>query len=107
MSPEEAIDLIRQSGGVPVLAHPMLTQRDEIIPRLVRAGLQGLEVYYANCSDAVIHYYEKLARKHKLVMTGGSDAHGDAKSYTWVGKVKVPYTIVDELRERAELLKTS
>ncbi|MBF0491090.1 MAG: PHP domain-containing protein, partial [Candidatus Omnitrophica bacterium] len=52
-TPFEAIDLIHQSGGLAVMAHPMLTQKDEMIPRLVKAGLDGLEVYYPNCMPAV------------------------------------------------------
>ena len=101
ISPAEAVALIRQSGGVAVLAHPMFTNKDEIIPSLVKAGLGGIEVYYPNCSDAVIQYYEGLAKKHNLIMTGGSDGHGKAKSNTYIGKRRVPYEIVEQLKERA------
>ncbi len=97
-SPQEAIQLIRQAKGVAVLAHPMVTKMDEIIPGLVDAGLQGLEVYYPNCSKDVITFYKNLAKKYHLVLTGGSDAHGDGKKNTFIGKARVPYDIVDQLR---------
>lgn len=99
-TPAQAIDLIQQSGGVAVLAHPMLTQKDEIIPHLVAAGLGGIEVYYPNCSDTIIHFYEKIGRKHGLILTGGSDAHGKVKPYTYVGKAVVAMSHVEQLKAR-------
>ncbi len=101
-SPFAAIDLIKKAGGAAVLAHPMLNQKDEIIPRLVGHGLDGLEVYYPGCSHSIRQHYEGLAKKHKLLMTGGSDAHGDMKPHTFVGKVKIPYTLVEELKARLQ-----
>lgn len=101
-SPKEAIALIRQSGGVAVLAHPMVTNRDELIASFVDFGLGGIEVYYPNCPDAVIFYYEGIARKYKLAMTGGSDAHGKNKTNTWIGKRRIPCELVEQLRARAK-----
>ena len=98
LSPPEAIALIRGAGGVAVLAHPMVTNKDELIPSLVEGGLQGLEVYYPNYPAAALEYYEKLAKKYKLLMTGGSDAHGKAKSNTYIGKIKIPYELVEQLK---------
>jgi len=100
ISSYEAISLIQKSGGIAVLAHPMVTNRDELIPGFVEAGLQGIEVYYPNYSEATIRYYEGIAQKHKLITTGGSDAHGEAKANTFIGKVRVPYEIVERLKER-------
>jgi 3',5'-nucleoside bisphosphate phosphatase len=97
-TPFEAIELIRSAGGVAVMAHPMLTQKDELIPRFAAAGLKGLEVYYPNCMNTVTQFYERIAQKNGLIATGGSDAHGKAKSYTYVGKKTVPLEVVEELR---------
>ena len=102
-TPFEAIDLIRQSGGVAVMAHPMLTQKDELISPMVKAGLGGLEVYYSGSTELVTKFYEKIAKKYDLVMTGGSDAHGTVKPYTYVGKMKVPYEAVTLMRTRCGL----
>ena len=99
ITPAKAIELIRQAGGVAVLAHPMITGRDELIPAFVEAGLQGIEVYYPNYSNNTISFYEGIARKYNLIMTGGSDAHGKAKDNTFIGKIKISYGIVQQLKE--------
>ncbi|MBN1870709.1 MAG: PHP domain-containing protein [Candidatus Omnitrophica bacterium] len=98
-TPYEAIALIRKAGGVAVLAHPMLTHVDELIPGFAEAGLGGLEVYYPGNSDTITRFYEGLAKKYGLVTTGGSDAHGSVKNHTYVGKVKIPYDLVEKLKD--------
>jgi len=103
-TPFEAIELIRACGGVAVMAHPMMTQKDELIPRFVAAGLKGLEVYYPNCMDTVTQFYERIAKKNGLIATGGSDAHGNIKPYTYVGKKTVPMDTVEQLRQARESL---
>jgi len=100
-TPIEAIQLIKDVGGVAVLAHPMVTSCDEIIPSLVKSGLGGMEVFYPNSSSEAIRFYSKLAQKHNLVATGGSDSHGRVKPATHIGTVKVPCEVVEELRRRA------
>ncbi len=99
-TPFEAIDLIHQSGGLAVMAHPMLTQKDELISRMVKGGLDGLEVYYPNCMPVVTCFYEKIARKNGLLLTGGSDAHGAAKVYTYVGKEQISYELVEKMKQK-------
>lgn len=98
-SPFEAIKLIKESGGIAVLAHPMLTKVDEHIAQLVEAGLGGLEVYYPNVSQTLIRFYEGLVRKYQILATGGSDAHGAVKKHTFIGKIKIPYTLVEKLKD--------
>ena len=98
-TPYEAIELIRKAGGIAVLAHPMLTRVDELIPSFVEAGLGGLEVYYPCSSDKVTRFYEELVKKYNLVATGGSDAHGAVKKHTYVGKIKIPYNLVEKLKD--------
>ena len=99
-TPFEAIDLIHQSGGLAVMAHPMLTQKDELISRLAKYGMDGLEVFYPNCMPNVISFYEKLAKKHGLLATGGSDAHWAAKVYTYIGKASIPYETVEQMKQK-------
>lgn len=100
-TPTEAIQLIRDLGGAAVLAHPMTTQVDELIPGFVRAGLQGLEAVYPNVSRAGIEFYKNLAKKYNLVVTGGSDYHGKVREDTYIGKEKLPYEYVEELKKAA------
>ena len=71
---------------------------DELIPSFVKAGLGGLEVYYPGNSDNITRFYEGLVKKHQLIATGGSDAHGSVKKHTYVGKVKIPYELVETMK---------
>jgi predicted metal-dependent phosphoesterase TrpH len=97
-TPFEIIELVREAGGLSVLAHPMVTNVDELISPLASAGLNGLEVYYPNTGENMVEHYSKLADKYNLIKTGGSDAHGQAKRNTFIGRLKIPYDIVEHLK---------
>jgi len=97
-SPEEAIKIIRDAGGVAVLAHPYVLRNDEWIVEFVAGGLQGLEAYYPEHSQSQVNYYLELAKKLNLVVTGGSDFHGSAKPNVKLGCVKIPLELVEKLR---------
>ncbi len=76
LSPEEAVRLILASGGIPVWAHPPENQVESLLPRLVQAGLRGLEVYRPKHNPRYTLRLEGLCRAWKLLMSGGSDWHG-------------------------------
>jgi len=97
-SPAEAILLIRNTKGVSVLAHPYTLRDDNLIPLLVKDGIQGLEVYYPEHSASLTERYKSLAEKYGLLITGGSDCHGDARSDVKIGSVRVPYEMVERLK---------
>jgi predicted metal-dependent phosphoesterase TrpH len=98
-SPLEAINLIRQVKGIPVLAHPYTLNRDDLIPKFIDEGLLGLEVYYSEHTQSMVNFYLGLAKKYNLLVTGGSDCHGLAKPETKIGSVKIPYDLVENLKE--------
>ncbi len=75
-TPEEVIELVIAVGGVPSLAHPGLLDRDEIIPRLVIAGLPAIEVFHSDHGPGTSARYRRLASASRLLATGGSDFHG-------------------------------
>jgi predicted metal-dependent phosphoesterase TrpH len=101
-TPMEAVAIIRRAGGVPVLAHPGLAGRDELVPDLVAAGLMGIETYYAEHSAAQTAHYKDLCRQHGLVATGGSDYHGERSGRTNpLGHPPVPMSVYEELKEAA------
>ncbi len=75
LSPEEAIRLILGAGGIPVWAHPPDNQVEALLPRLVQAGLRGLEVYRPRHGPAYTMKLENLCRAWKLLPSGGSDWH--------------------------------
>lgn len=76
LTPVEAVRIIRRARGVPVLAHPGLANRDELIPELVDAGLLGIEAFYPEHSSSQITTYRELCARLGLIATGGSDFHG-------------------------------
>ena len=75
-TPVEAVRVIRRARGVPVLAHPGLANRDDLIPELVEAGLLGIEVFYPEHSSGEITAYREICARLGLIATGGSDFHG-------------------------------
>ena len=95
----EAMKLIVDVGGIPVLAHPSLLKDDGLIPRLVKDGLRGIEVHCLNHNSESSLRYEQLALQYNLIPTGGSDCHGLAKSAVLMGKARVPYSCLERLRE--------
>lgn len=75
ITPHEAIAVIREAGGIPVLAHPGRLKDYAIIDDLVEHGLQGLEVFYPTHEPMQVQYFRNKAAAHGLVMTAGSDFH--------------------------------
>lgn len=100
LTSQQAIELIRDAGGVAVLAHPGLTQRDHIIEDLVKCGLQGIEVYYPTHTPQAVKKYLKIAKKYDLAITGGSDFHGERRLDCPIAKVTIPGDLVGKLRQR-------
>jgi predicted metal-dependent phosphoesterase TrpH len=90
LSLRDAIDLIRDAGGVAVIAHPGLTRRDELIEYLVRLGARGLEVFHPKHDFADVSRYLKMCAKFDLFATGGSDFHGVGTSDLQPGSASTP-----------------
>jgi predicted metal-dependent phosphoesterase TrpH len=97
-SPVEAIAAIRAAGGVASLAHPGVWKRDELIPRLVDAGLQAIEVFHSEHDEQASAHYLAIARRFGLAVTGGSDYHGDGvRRAEFFGRVSLPAEYLPEL----------
>jgi predicted metal-dependent phosphoesterase TrpH len=104
-TPVEAVRIIRRARGVPVLAHPGLANRDELIPELVEAGLMGIEAFYPEHSAGQITAYREMCRRLDLIATGGSDFHGPSVGGArHPGLQPVPESAWHELRGRLESL---
>jgi predicted metal-dependent phosphoesterase TrpH len=83
-SPLLGVRLVREAGGVPVIAHPATRGRGTNIPErafdeLVEAGLMGVEIAHRENTDAGAERLRALARRHDLIVTGSSDYHGEGK----------------------------
>jgi len=105
LSDKETIDMILKAGGVPVLAHSNLMGDDGLIPPLVACGLRGIEVYHTEHSASMVRHYEALAKVYGLLITGGSDCHGMNKARPLLGTVRVPYILVERLKEESERIR--
>lgn len=101
LDPFEAVALVRKHGGVPSLAHPgTVIGLDQLLPKLVAAGLAGLEAYYGEHSPEMTARCLALAHDLDLVPTGGSDFHGRGEHGTDLGGVFVPPETIERLESR-------
>lgn len=96
LTPSDVFGLVKEAGGVSVMAHPGVTNVDHLIPDLVKQGLSGLEVYHADHSVNQRKLYAGICKKDRLLFTGGSDYHRDTN--------KVHSPEVGEPNIRASLL---
>ncbi|GAX62289.1 metal-dependent phosphoesterases [Candidatus Scalindua japonica] len=97
---KDAIELIISADGVPVLSHPGVTKRDSLIPKMVEYGLQGIEVYYPAHQPQAVKRYLRIAKKYDLVVTGGSDCHGNRKPDIALGSVNIGDELVTKIKDR-------
>lgn len=89
MSLSDAIQLIKNAGGIPVLAHPGNNVKEnlELLNEIILSGIVGMEVYSSYHSQEQIKFYSKQAEKYNLIKTLGSDFHGKTKPSIKLGDV--------------------
>jgi predicted metal-dependent phosphoesterase TrpH len=109
LSPTDVARLARASGGVAVLAHPLTLELDpsaleRLVTELADAGMGGIEAIYGRYSPDQRRALRRMARRHGLVATGGSDYHGtfkpDLEVGTGMGDLDVPDSALEELAAR-------
>lgn len=97
----EAIEMIRSAGGVTSVAHPTVyPNHEQIVIEALDAGVDGVEVFHPNVSDADRERYTSIARFRSKLVTGGSDDHGANKEVETLGTVRVPETLLGPILER-------
>jgi len=106
VTPVQAVELISEAGGLPILAHPILyhmsnARLDALVDELKNAGLVGIEAIYSTYSLGDERQIRDLARKYDLLISGGSDFHGANKPGldlgTGYGKLFIPESILDDM----------
>lgn len=103
LSPEEGIALVCEASGVAVLAHPGVHRLERGIPGWVECGLQGIEVSHSEHSPEDEKRFRRLAQKYHLIMTGGSDFHGEKrKPGVNLGGWGVSMEVVRQIKKLAE-----
>jgi predicted metal-dependent phosphoesterase TrpH len=112
LTARQAIEMVLQSGGLPVLAHPiqLRTENDAQLERTVKdlkdLGLVGLEVIHSDHDATLVEKYTKLADRYDLLKTGGSDFHGTNKKDIALGTAngrRIPREFFDALIDRLAL----
>lgn len=113
VTPVQAVSLILNAGGIPILAHPVLyglgkTALDTLVSELKDAGLIGIEAVYSTYTPSDERDIKALALKYDLAISGGSDFHGKAKPDIDLavgrGKLFVHEGILNGLREKKQVL---
>ncbi len=107
--PEEAIRIILESGGVPVLAHPLslklnFSEIREVVIRLKESGLEGLECFYRNHTKEDEENLLQIAQELDLLVTGGSDFHGSNRPNIFIGigegNMRIPDWVAEKFFSR-------
>lgn len=108
-SPKEAIDLIHDANGLSFIAHPYLydfnlEQIEEMVSDFSDMGIDGIEALYSLNTPKEEEVMIGIARKNNLLISGGSDFHGETKPYIKLGigkgNLKIPYEIYQKLNEK-------
>lgn len=108
VTPSQAVRLILEGGGIPILAHPILyhmsdERLDKLVATLKETGLLGIEAIYSTYNSSEERQIRQLASKYDLRISGGSDFHGDTKPDldlgTGYGKLFVPYEVLENLKK--------
>jgi len=104
------------AGGISILAHPTLyhlaqDQLDVLCEELTLLGLDGIECFYSTYTPSQRKNMKKLAKKHQLYPSGGSDFHGENKPLISLGKgrgnLSIPYTLWENMQQRIEDIRKS
>ncbi len=102
VSPQDAVEVIYDAGGIPVIAHPHdIDIAEKLIKELMQYGLRGIEAYHRKHSPACVEYFSSMAEELGLIVTGGSDFHcpNIMNGQIILGKNFVPEWVYDKLTE--------
>lgn len=102
VSPQDAVEVIYDAGGIPVIAHPHdIDIAEKLIKELMQYGLRGIEAYHRKHSPACVEYFSSMAEELGLIVTGGSDFHcpNIMNGQIILGKNFVPEWVYDKLIE--------
>ena len=102
VSPFDAVEIIYDAGGIPVIAHPHdLDIAESLIKELMNYGLRGIEAYHRKHSPACVEYFSSMAEELGLIVTGGSDFHTPniMNGQIILGKNFIPEWVYEQLLE--------
>ena len=111
-SPEEAINMIHESNGIAIFAHPGLlniekNEKVKLIKYLKTRGLDGIEVFYSDHTKEDEEFFFEIANKENLLISGGSDFHGENKRGIKLGSgrgnLRIEYKFLEKMKEYLEV----
>jgi len=102
LSPARALGVLRNAGGVPVLAHPGAYQLNGAWNIFLKEGLQGIETEHPTHTRDQVAGFRRLAERYDLTQTGGSDFHGRGIGEVPIGGTRVHARVLDQLAARRE-----
>ncbi len=105
ITPKEAIQLIKNAGGMCFVAHPGIDVDDFGMHELIQLGIDGIETIHPRHTAQQILHFQKIIKKYRLLESGGSDCHGNRKKEPLLGKLTIPCAVVDKIRKRKEYQK--
>ncbi len=102
LEPAEACRIVKGADGIPVLAHPAKIGSSDLIDEVIAQGVEGVEAFHADQSTEDTEMLLALAKRHSLLVTGGTDSHGP-RSDRWVpvGSVYLPPWVGERVLARA------
>ncbi|MBN1522345.1 MAG: phosphatase, partial [Candidatus Aureabacteria bacterium] len=95
----ELVKIIRDCGGIPVIAHPGLQGLDKELQALKDSGIEGVEVFHPDHASALTQKLLEESERLSLLITGGSDYHGSAKENLPLGIIRLPCRYAVKLKE--------
>lgn len=107
VSPFDAVEVIYDAGGIPVIAHPYdIDIAEKLIKELMNCGLRGVEAYHRKHSPAIVEYFSSMAENLGLIVTGGSDFHAPniMNGQIILGKNFIPEWIYDNMIQEKKRL---
>lgn len=101
ISPEDAVDIIANAGGISIVAHPGWYISETDLSYLIRAGIDGIEVVHPAHDQNRVRYYRGIASTYFLLESGGSDFHGGKRNdYQNFGTYSVTQEMLDAMKRR-------
>ncbi len=107
ISPQEAIQVIHEAGGISFIAHPDYEVLDGRLGTLIKSGLDGIEILHPRFGEPTVRRLYNLAIEKGLLVSGGSDFHGGRDGLSGIGKHTVPYRFVEEMKQKMKVAQTS
>jgi len=105
LTPEQAVELVRAAGGLPVLAHPKLVKDDELVRKLLKLDFAGVEAFYPQHDVGDTARYIAMASERGMFITGGSDFHAlPSREPQSLGEFVIEDKYAEQLLERIENL---